>query len=479
MPIIIYNNTNSDNYTFDPDKIEFVGGVEKLKATAGTPEAYMYVTMDDNVSDDVFRDESGNSRDGALKGGLTGAVNKVPGKINNGLTGISPSDQGLVGFGKEDFQFERTDPFSYELWIKTTSSKVMALMSKQLDVVPFTGVTITTQATGKIRCVVRSASEILSREFNIATNDGIFHHVVMTYDGSSDINGLKLYIDNTQNDIIIASDTLTSTIIADVDFQISGRNGNNNCLDTDTIVDECVVYARELTAAEVAFRWNNGNGTQVLPGPGATFPTDNPASIPKAGFQATSLIDFDATITEPGSDTITFTIVVNGVEKYWDGLAWVDSSGYPQTNTLAEVSANISSLPLVGLASINHWRYFHSADGSTTPELDDTTFEYDIEPEEPIFTETIITGSLFDIGAVPPNTTITIRPVKYLYGTNSIITNIKISVSYISTTGDFEARIYVEDDIPDELIWKFGSKEVRTRYLSGNIKFSALPRVYT
>jgi len=64
-----------------------------------------------------------------------------------------------------------------------------------------------------------------------------------------------------------------------------------------------------------------------------------------------------------------------------------------------------------------------------------------------------------------------------LFGSNSIITNIKIDVSYNS--GNFEARIFVEDDIPDELIWMFGAKEVRTKYLSGNIKFSALPRIYT
>ena len=288
---------------------------------------------------------------------------------------------------------------------------------------------------------------------------------------------MKIYVDNVIDTVIFVAGTLTGTIQNNYNFQISGRNGNNNCILDTTILDEVVVYARELTAAEVSFRWNDGNGTQELPGSGTSYPTDNPTTTPKIGFQSTGLLAFSNLTTETGLDTITYTIIVNGVEKYWNGSSWIDSAGYPDTNNASDINTNISSLLLTGLTSINIRSYFHSDDGSTTPEQDSFTIEFDIEPDQPILTETIITGSLFDIGAGNPDTTITIKPVKYLFGSNSIITNIKIDVSYNS--GNFKARIFVEDDIPDELIWMFGAKEVRTKYLSGNIKFSALPRIYT
>lgn len=479
MPTINYDNNNEDNYTFDPDKIEFVGGIEKLKATAGTPEAELYAQFSETVIKDgmavIDYAPNENKKNGSFQGGYT-YNNLVPGKIDQGLQGISTT-AGLVNF-LQLISYERTSAFTLECWIKTSSSASMSLISKQTNVTPFTGFALTT-LSGKVRIVIRDiTSNILAKEHNITINDNVFHHVVATYDGSSTIGGLSIYVDNTQNDTTIGSGPLTTSITNAANLQISGRDGNNNCIDSDTILDEVVVYARELTAAEVAFRWNNGNGTQVLPGPGVSFPVDNPPSIPKSGFQATSINDFNAVVTEPGSDTVEFTIIVDGIEKYWNGSAWVDSTGYPESNQASIVKANIATLTLSGLSTVNHRRYFHSDDGSTTPELDSTQFDFDIEPTEPIFTESIITGSVFDIGADNPDITIAIRPVKYLFGVNSVISNVIISVAYDSNTGQFEARIYVEDDIPDELIWKFGDKEVRTKYAAGSIKFSSLERIY-
>jgi hypothetical protein len=483
MPTITYDNNNEDNYSFDPDKIEFVAGAEKLKATTGTPEAYAYWKMDDYVNNEVMRDSANpesTARD--LRMASYTPANRVSAKINNGLQGISVSS-GLLRLNPgntTDFSFERTDPFSMECWIQFTGTVTRLFVSKQNNAGNFEGYSMNTVSPGVIRFVLRDdIGNVLAIETASNYNDGSFHHVVCTYDGTGTEAGMTIYVDNVLDTVVSISGTLSGTMInPSVPFQVSGRDGFNNCIDSNTIIDEVVVYARELTAAEVAFRWNGGAGTQILPGPGVSFPTDNPSSVPKSGFQATAINDFDAVVTEPGSDAVEFVIIVDGVDKYWNGSAWVDSTGYPESNQGSVVKANISALVLAGLSTISHRRYFHSDDGSTTPELDSTQFEFDIEPTEPIFTESVITGSVFDIGSDNPDIIITIRPVKYLYGTNSIITNVTIDVIYDNNTGDFEARIYVEDDIPDELIWKFGSKEVRTKYVAGTVKFSALERIY-
>jgi len=477
MPNLIYNYTTGNNYTFDSNKIEVAGGIAKLLASSGTPEAYMYVTMDDNVVDNVFRDLSGNSRDGALKGGYTGDVNKVPAKINNGLIGLSAT-LGFVDFGSQDFNFERTESFSFECWVKYSSTTTQILLSKQKAGSPFTGVSLLL-LSGKIAWSIYDLNgNGIVIQSNANYNDNDWHHVVATYDGSSLVTGMNLFIDNVIDKSIFASDVLDSTIITNSIFQISGREGNNVCLLNTTTIDECVVYNRELTAAEVAFRWNGGAGTQELPGPGVSYPVDNPTIIPKQGFQATEFIDFDVVETIAGSDNIGFVIVVNGVDMYWNGSSWVESTGYAESNTSADIKANITSLVLTDVSSINFKAYLHSNDGSTTPELDSVSFEFNAEPSNPVLTQSTITGNVYDIGAITSDITISIKPVSYLYGTNTIITNAEINVIYDADTGAFTATIYVEDDLPDELIWKFGSKEVRTTYLSGNIKFSSLDRIY-
>lgn len=78
-----------------------------------------------------------------------------------------------------------------------------------------------------------------------------------------------------------------------------------------------------------------------------------------------------------GSDDIKYAVSVDGFTStiYHNGSAWVSSSSYTQTNTLAQILANAATLNLsnntFGLRA-----YLHSENGDTTPELDTVTIEY-------------------------------------------------------------------------------------------------------
>jgi hypothetical protein len=258
-------------------------------------------------------------------------------------------------------------------------------------------------SNGKLRIVIRDIlSNIIAVETAALYNTGSWHHVVGTYDGSGIVSGLKLKVNNVYDTVVSSSDTLSATIKSDVDFQISGREGNQNCILSSTKIDEVLVYARELTSAEISFRWNGGAGTQVIPGPTTAFPTNNPPIVPKSNVNATQVVSFDATITATGSDEIRFVVLVNNNDFWWDGLAWSVSSGYSETNTLAEISANIAILDLGDGQPFNYKAYLHSDDGSTTPELEQVEFEFDffaVDTDLP--SQCFVYGNVYDENNYP------------------------------------------------------------------------------
>lgn len=469
---------NENNYVFDSNKIEIVSQDAQLVAIVSGAEAYAYWTMDDNVEDDVFRDLSGNSRDLALKGGLIGGTNKVPAKIGNGLVGISTT-QGFCSGGTEDFNFEYTDSFSLEFWIKTSSSETMSIVAKQNDVPPFDGYGATVLG-GKVRGIIRDAlGNIISKENDTIINDDTFHHIVMTYDGTGLLSGLRIFVDNTENDNIIANTPIAGSIINTINFQISGRNGNTNCIDSDTIVDEVVVYSRELTEAEITFRWNNGDGTQQLPGATTSFPTDNPSIQSFFEIQSTKLKGVLVNIDKSGLDEVRGVLVVNGIDTYWNGSSWEVSSGYIESNTIADLNSNAETL-ISQLASINLKLFLHSADGSTTPKILDYTLDFDKEQSSITLTENTVFGYIYSLNSEIPNKIMHVQTFDYVYGSQTIITSDPIPVT-INPDGSFLAKLYIENALPSGLIWTitdvyniYNQKIIRTNFLTGSRLFGDL-----
>lgn len=107
------------------------------------------------------------------------------------------------------------------------------------------------------------------------------------------------------------------------------------------------------------------------------YPTDNPTVeiITAVGIEALTNWLIDILLT--GNDQVPIILKKNNDWYYHDGNAWVISDQtYPQSNTSAEILANISTFTTDGVYF--KWRMFlHSDDGSTTPEVTSITYEYD------------------------------------------------------------------------------------------------------
>lgn len=195
-------------------------------------------------------------------------------------------------------QFERTDPFSVCAWIRTTSSASFdAIISKLDGSSPFPGWEFLVDSANDelvlqlINTVTTDHLRVDTSGASPAPNDGQWHHVVVTYDGSSTPGGVTFYIDGTPQSNSTVTDTLGSTIATTTPLQIGARDGTN--LPFQGRIDDAGIYDKELSGAEVTAVYGAGDPPDLtsagptgnlvgywLMGDGDTFPTltDNSAN---------------------------------------------------------------------------------------------------------------------------------------------------------------------------------------------------------
>lgn len=116
------------------------------------------------------------------------------------------------------------------------------------------------------------------------------------------------------------------------------------------------------------------------------FPTDNPTISYGTGIRMDSLTSMEQTAIIVGSDEIRHALEIDGTLKWHDGTSWAAAdAGFAQTNSVAEITAAASTLPIaIGGSFVRPLSFLHSFDGTTTPELEALHFTYDPAiPEEP------------------------------------------------------------------------------------------------
>jgi len=111
------------------------------------------------------------------------------------------------------------------------------------------------------------------------------------------------------------------------------------------------------------------------------YSTSNPKCSNSEVIRTDAIESIEMNTSISGSDVISMTMEVDGVEKYWNGIAWASSSGYSQSNTLSEINTNISTL-LDAPADVRWILYLHSENGSTTPIVPSLTVNFSFAGSE-------------------------------------------------------------------------------------------------
>lgn len=146
--------------------------------------------------------------------------------------------------------FKAGEPFSFGVWVKPMNDSGGAIFA-QMDVDnKFSGYDLWMQARQIGIHIISSwsndAVKVVSAE---KLKAGVWHHVVVTYDGSKKAAGVEIYINNKKAKKKIEADRLIGSIETKVPFKIGSRSKGNYWKGA---VDDIRIYNRVLSKSEIA-----------------------------------------------------------------------------------------------------------------------------------------------------------------------------------------------------------------------------------
>lgn len=125
------------------------------------------------------------------------------------------------------YNFERTNPFSLELWIKPESGGTLISRISEIHQSGYKGYELSLGSDGKLLgqlvSNLQAGNAIVVRSNASVPMDGKWHHVAMTYNGSSKASGVTLYIDGLAVGATIEKDALTETIAQNAGIRLGLR----------------------------------------------------------------------------------------------------------------------------------------------------------------------------------------------------------------------------------------------------------------
>jgi len=156
--------------------------------------------------------------------------------------------------------FERTQAFSVSIWVKNSNSGFQHFINRIQGSSPFRGWQVYKDTAQKLTfSLINTAGSntIQSNGDSTVLNDGAWHHIVVTYDGSSNGSGVKMYIDSNPETVSVTTDSLSATTLHATPVLVGKRtDGVGHVVGN---IDEPAIYTDVLTPVEVTEIYNSGN----------------------------------------------------------------------------------------------------------------------------------------------------------------------------------------------------------------------------
>ncbi|RLD09488.1 MAG: hypothetical protein DRI44_08360 [Chlamydiae bacterium] len=353
----IWTFDNPNEYVFDSNKIAVSGGLATLKEDLTHVLAWFHL---DEATGSTVIDSGPSGYNGTPVNNPTSITGKLGGALSfNGTNQYTKHGNVL--------NFNATDPFSIEFWMKTTSTNTHLIISKAVDGGTYRGwYVMQIGNTIYFRLFSDAASAGIKCNASATLSDGNWHHVVITYDGSCNANNVKFYVDNVLRTTSVTMNSLSPTddTTNTVDFQLSGRDGTNYLYTGE--LDEVVIYDYAVDSSWVNYRWNAGNGTIHM-----QYYTDEPTIYPVSGWSVPGVgafVGFSETLGGSNEGNIAYQLSDdNSTWYYWNGSDWVVASGN-QYNSANVVNDNIDQFPTSG--EYISFKAFLKSNGEQQVELD-------------------------------------------------------------------------------------------------------------
>ena len=231
---------------------------------------------------------AGNDLSGTLKGTSDDypdwdSTNKVRGSYS--LLFEDGSSQASWTADNNVLDFNVDDPFSMSAWIKKisgTSTADASIMAKlaTYSITPadndFEGYELYLKGGKQPTFLLYQDGSNYLWTHGGATDeieDTDWHHILVTYNGNSDLSGVKIYIDGSAASMTQTTDTLDTSddIVTQTDFSIGARGlgrttgtGTRNHFDGN--IDEAAIWSKVLSTDEIADVYNSGDANDLTDG---------------------------------------------------------------------------------------------------------------------------------------------------------------------------------------------------------------------
>ena len=179
-----------------------------------------------------------------------------------GPTFNSGNGGSIVFDGTNDFveiqnqiQFDQTDPFTLSSWVK--SSNVSNELIINNENILYTGYRLNINVNANIEIGLRSSiSDDIAIETLNSINANTWYHIVGTYDGTSNVSGMKIYINGVEEDTNTISNTLTSSTLSNQRTLLGIRRLSPPPDPLRGNIANVQIYNRALSAQEVLQNYN-------------------------------------------------------------------------------------------------------------------------------------------------------------------------------------------------------------------------------
>jgi len=218
------------------------------------PQAYWKLN---ESSGTIATDFSGNGYNGSLYNMEDADWQAC--KLSNGLR-FEGTDERVIIDSNTPGDWEGNQAFTIEFWFKFTTTGLIRFMSKYNSAAGWDIWHWQAIGYGMVVSIYATGVKYIQKKVTATSNDGNWHHCVITYDGSLTAAGLIIYIDNAVPTQTVLKDTLDSTTIRHTTHVNLGQ-GNGYYF--TGYLDEVIFYNQALSAANVTTRYNSGNGVEM------------------------------------------------------------------------------------------------------------------------------------------------------------------------------------------------------------------------
>ena len=203
-------------------------------------------------------DNTPNDALGNYNGTLVNGASYGTGIINNGFSLDGVNDYVDLG---NNLDFDGSTPFSFNLWVNPTSISNDMLFWK-MNAGLLTAGYLCYIYTGNLLefILANSSSNRIYVKTSTAISGSVFSMITITYDGSKDVSGVKIYINGVSDTLTTINNTLTGSTSNTEDLYFGRGVSSANYF--GGIQDEISVFNKELTASEVTQLYNGGAGLQ-------------------------------------------------------------------------------------------------------------------------------------------------------------------------------------------------------------------------